>query len=275
MDWRGRDIDLDDHLVDDPDDPDGPDGRETGPDYDRDDGWTSETSSGLALAGFLWVVFIGLTVLAIGPLSRFDAAFNLAPPPPSWLPVLHILDRMGQRAVCLPVLGVVIFFMGRRGGSWSWRPAIVSGVSVFFLNLIVGILKLALGRESPHTGDPAFFVGGIAYPSGHTDNVILVYGLAAYLLMHYGHVGTRTRVVLWSVVAFLCALMTFTSLLEHWHWFTDLIAGLLVGGGVLQMTATLDKVVPVIDLRRGWRQAVRQLVSALDPRTSRGPASHV
>ena len=242
-------------------------------DTDPDDGWTSETASGFALAGFLWVVFVALTLLAIGPLSRFDAAINLDPPPPSWLPVLHFLDRIGQRAVCLPILGAVIFWMWRRTG--SWRPALVSVASVFFLNLVVGILKVVLGRESPHTADPAFFVGGLAYPSGHTSNIVLVYGLAAYLLMRYGRVGTRVRVALWSGVAFLGVLMTFTSLLEHWHWFTDLVAGLLVGGAVLQMTASVDRVVPDVSLARGWRQAAREVVSALDPRTPRGPASRV
>lgn len=242
-------------------------------DGDPDDGWTSETASGFALAGFLWVVFVALTLLAIGPLSRFDAAINLDPPPPSWLPVLHLLDRIGQRAICLPILGAVIFWMWRRTG--SWRPVVVSVVSVFFLNLVVGILKVVLGRESPHTADPAFFVGGLAYPSGHTSNIVLVYGLVAYLLMRYGRVGHHARIALWSGVAFLGALMTFTSLLEHWHWFTDLIAGLLVGGAVLQMTASVDRVVPDVSLARGWRQAAREVVTALDPRAPRGPASRV
>ena len=42
------------------------------------DDWTSEVSSGLALAGFLFLVFIGFTLLAMGPLISLDAYFNLA-----------------------------------------------------------------------------------------------------------------------------------------------------------------------------------------------------
>ena len=52
------------------------------------------------------------------------------------------------------------------------------------LNLAVLVLKLALGRGQAGT-DPAFFVGGMAYPSGHTANIVLVYGLVAYLLSRY------------------------------------------------------------------------------------------
>ena len=72
-----------------------------------DDGWTSEVSSGFALAGFLFLVFIGFTALALGPLMAIDAYMNIGPPPREWLPFLLVLDRIGQRAVCLPLLAVV------------------------------------------------------------------------------------------------------------------------------------------------------------------------
>ena len=69
--------------------------------------WTSEVSSSYALAGFLFAVFIGFTLLVMGPWIGIDAFFNVRRPPDGWLPVLHVLDRIGQRAVCLPILGAV------------------------------------------------------------------------------------------------------------------------------------------------------------------------
>jgi hypothetical protein len=77
------------------------------------DDWTSEVSSGLALAGFLFLVFVGFTLLAMGPLISLDAYFNLAAPPRGWVPFLHVLDRIGQRAVCLPILAVATIVAGR------------------------------------------------------------------------------------------------------------------------------------------------------------------
>ena len=88
-----------------------------------DDGWTTEISSGLALAGFLFLVFVGFTLLAMGPLISLDTYFNLDPPPPGWVAYLHVLDRIGQRAVCLPVLAVATWWpaaTGSRGAPrWS------------------------------------------------------------------------------------------------------------------------------------------------------------
>jgi hypothetical protein len=231
------------------------------------DGWTSEVSSGLALAGFLFLVFVGFTFLAMGPLISLDAYFKLDPPPRSWLPFLHVLDRIGQRAVCLPVLAVVTIVCCRRRS--SWRPAWLVAASVFGLNLLVLILKVLLGRGQPASVDPAFFVGGIAYPSGHTSNIMLVYGLVVYLLGHYGQVRPGVRRGLWAAVFLLSLTMVLTSLTLDWHWFADLIAGLLVGSTVLQLTATVDAALPPTALHAGPLELLR----TVRRRARRGPPS--
>jgi membrane-associated phospholipid phosphatase len=235
-----------------------------------DDGWTSEVSSSFALAGFLGLVFLALTLLAIGPLAKFDAYFNLAPPPPSWRPWLHVVDRVGQRAVCVPILAVVAYLLCRR--TESWRPAVVAAVAVFVLNLVVLVLKVGLGRGAPLSADPSFFAGGMAFPSGHSANIVLVYGMIAYLLLTYGQVGRRTRVLLWLMVPVLALIMVLTSMTLNWHWFSDLVAGLLVGGMVLQLAAAVDLVVPDTGYAHGFRAGTRELVDFLRRRSTGGPA---
>ncbi len=202
------------------------------------DGWTSPVSSALALAGFLGVVFVGFTLLALEPLMAIDAYFNLEPPSPTWVPILHVLDRVGQRAICLPILGVVVFLCWRR--SRSWRPPIIAAVSVFCLNLLVLILKVGLGRGQPSAADPSFFIGGMAYPSGHTANIVLVYGLAVYLLGRYFGVSRRAYGAMWTAVALLSVMMVVVSMSLNWHWFADLVAGLIIGGLVLEVTVAVD-----------------------------------
>lgn len=202
------------------------------------DGWTTPVSSALGMAGFLGLVFAGFTLLAAGPLMALDTYFNLAPPPEPWLPVLHVLDRIGQRAVSLPILGVVVFLCWRR--TRSWRPVLLAGAAVFTLNLLVLILKVGLGRGQPGFADPAFFVGGMAYPSGHTANIVLVYGLAVYLLGRYLRVSPRTYALGWVLVVGLSVVMVAVSMTLNWHWFADLVAGLLVGGVVLELSVATD-----------------------------------
>lgn len=240
---------------------------------DPDDGWTSAASSAFALAGFLFLVFGAFTLLAMEPFIRYDAYFNLDPPPRSWVPFLHVLDRVGQRAVALPILAVAAFVVCRR--TRSWRPALVAGCAVFALNLVVLVLKLVLGRAAPNTADPSFFAGGMAYPSGHSANIVLVYGLIAYLVTEYTNPSRRTRAVLWGVVGVLSVTMVATSLTLNWHWFADLVAGLLVGGVVLELTAGVDRATPDDGLVAGRLRTVATRLRPLWPRTSRGRAGHV
>jgi membrane-associated phospholipid phosphatase len=225
-------------------------------------GWTSEASSAFALSGFLFVVFIGFTLLAMGPLVGIDAFFNLSTPPPGWRPVLHVMDRIGQRAICLPVLvaATLVCCRYRR----SWRPAWLALGSVLLLNFVVGVLKLSLGRAEPGTANPAFFSGGMAYPSGHTSNILLVYGMAVYLLSHYRGVSPRVQYALWAAVSLLSVLMVATSLTLTWHWFADLLAGLLIGASVLELTVGIDATLPAAAFTRApWR-----VLASLRPKRS-------
>jgi len=132
------------------------------------------------------------------------------------------------------------------------------------------ILKVLLGRGQPEAADPSFFVGGMAYPSGHTSNIVLVYGLVAYLLSHYRNVSRTLVRVLWSAVGLLSLTMVITSLTLNWHWFADLIAGLLVGGVVLQLTAAVDTAVPQTALDGGSRRLVGMLRRRLGRRPRQG-----
>ena len=68
--------------------------------------------------------------------------------------------------------------------------------------------------------------------------------------------------------------MVVTSLTLNWHWFADLIAGLLVGGLVLQLTVALDAAVPRTALDGGPRRALRALRRRLDPQVPTSVLPH-
>jgi hypothetical protein len=67
--------------------------------------------------------------------------------------------------------------------------------------------------------------------------------------------------------------MVVTSLTLNWHWFADLIAGLLIGGVVLQLTAAVDTAVPQTALDDRPRQLLRMLRGRFghEPRATTAP----
>jgi len=188
-----------------------------------------EVPWGLALTASFALV----TLLFLGPLQAVDVELN-RPWRQSWPELrdtVRLVMRLGQRAVALPVLFAFAVYVARRAR--SWRPVVLSVVAVLAVNLAVGLLKLATGRETPRTGDPDFFEGGIFYPSGHSANAVLVYGLTAYLAYRFLPDRHRLAGGLLVLTTAVSLAMLVGSLYLQTHWLSDLVAGWLVGGAVL------------------------------------------
>jgi len=205
--------------------------------------YTRPLRGSLTVAAVLGVTFVGYTWLVInwGPFIRLDDLLDRNYHVQSLWPVLSRVDRVGQRAVCLPILAVVVAATAWRHR--SWRPALLAGIAVFSVNLLVLIAKVAMTRGRPVSGR-GFFSGGDMYPSGHTANVLVVYGLCFHLITHYGQVSARTKRLLLRAVCVLSVVMFATSLTLRWHWFSDLVGGFMVGGAVLALTVGIDAALP-------------------------------
>ena len=205
---------------------------------------TTPLSRGLALSALLVIGFVLFTWFVAGPLksAQIDQNLNRDYPIDAYRDLLVALDRVGQRAVCLPILAVVVAWVATRHR--SARPILVALVGVLAVNIAVWVLKLWLGRGQPVSNRAGFFVEGQAYPSGHAANIVMVYGLAVYLVAHYTLVRPLTRRILAGIVGGLMVLMTVVSVLLRWHWFTDLVAGYLVAGALLALIVAVDAAVP-------------------------------
>lgn len=160
------------------------------------------------------------------------------------LPFADWADRIGQRAVCLPLLFLLVFVIWRRYG--FRRPIVIAIVGNLGLNFIVGVLKLATARQSPRSGEPEFFLGNVLYPSGHAGNVVFVYGLMAVFALRYGMVHPRRKPILVAGVAGITGLMFLISMYRDTHWLTDLVVGAMLGGIALELAMIADRQWPWI-----------------------------
>ena len=200
------------------------------------------------------VVFFVYTLLVVNwqPFIRLDETLNRNFHVQSWWPVLHIVDHVGQRLLCVTVLFAICGYVSWRHR--SLRPVALCVTGVFLENLVVLLGKLALSRGHPLDHSTFFSGNGDDYPSGHSANVIVVYGLCYWLLARYGLATRRARQIYGVLVGVLTLVMFTTSLLLRWHWFSDLMAGVLVGGAVLVFVTGVDQWVtfssPLLEIRR-------------------------
>ncbi len=153
------------------------------------------------------------------------------------------LDDLGLRGVTATVLLIAAALIGRRFN--SWRPLNLSVLSLIFLNLFVGVAKIGFGRcKAREDFDICLFTDGMAYPSGHTANALVTWGLLAYIIFRYTHKDPFEGLRLYWVVGVMTIAVCIASLIRNTHWFTDLLGGMFLGGAILVLVVAIDRFIP-------------------------------
>jgi len=178
---------------------------------------------------------LGVAVLTGSPLVELDTAVLRWAPEAHWPalhPLLSVWVLLGQRAVCLAIAAAWLGWRAVRGR--DLRPLFVLGLATLLLNASVGLVKTVVGRLGPlqlgpvaaHRGASTIFAGGTIFPSGHTANAVVTWGLLAWLARRHRRV--------WGVVAALLAVSVgLTTIYLGTHWVSDVLAGWAAGGLVL------------------------------------------
>ena len=157
--------------------------------------------------------------------------------------ILLALDDLGLRsltATCLLVVAVLIAYQFK-----SWRPINLSVAALLLLNGIVGVAKIIFGRSKPRLHLDVHHAGVVgSYPSGHSANALLTWGMLAYLIFRYTKFWATKLHILYSVVGIVTAIVCLVSLLRNTHWFSDLIGGAFLGGAILVFLIAADRAWP-------------------------------
>ncbi|MFJ8309204.1 MULTISPECIES: phosphatase PAP2 family protein [unclassified Streptomyces] len=163
-----------------------------------------------------WLVELDWKVMLFRPYEHW----------PQWHAFLDYFVVLGQRG---PTAVMVMAWLGWR--SWrqhTLRPLLTLGAALLLLNMTVGSVKLGLGRLGPHyatqIGSAELFAGGDIFPSGHTANAVVTWGILAYL-------ATTPRARRWlSVISAMVALgVGATTVYLGTHWVSDVLLGWAAG----------------------------------------------
>ncbi len=184
-------------------------------------------------------IYVTEQVLASGVLVDFDYYVHylrLDQRYPSVYTPIFYLVMIGQRGpTAIPAFIVAAVLAWRRR---SWRPVLMLGLSLLVLNLVVGAGKVWTARLKPSDNSTALFSGGIIFPSGHASNVVVTWGIAAYLLVRYGPLRKyRIGVIVTTIATLVVGL---SSIYLDTHWVTDILAGWLIGVAIVMASVWAD-----------------------------------
>ncbi|MFI8518275.1 phosphatase PAP2 family protein [Streptomyces sp. NPDC085481] len=214
------------------------------------------TRTRLALFGGTLAFYLASVVLVLLStwLVTLDWKIMLFRPYQQW-PDLHaFLDYyvvLGQRG---PTAVMVAAWLGWR--SWrqhTLRPLLSLGAALLLLNVTVGAVKLGLGRLGPHyatqVGSAELFAGGDIFPSGHTANAVVTWGILAYLAT-----TPRARRYLSALSAVVALGVGLTTVYLGTHWLSDVLLGWAAG---LLILLALPWCEPLIAIAEAWILALR------------------
>ncbi len=188
-------------------------------------------------------------VLSTSWLVRLDWQLMLFRPYKQW-PGLHaFLDYfvvLGQRG---PTAVLIAAWLSWR--CWrqrTLRPLLVMASALFLLNVTVGAAKLGMGREGPHyanvIGSNEMFLTGDIFPSGHTANAVVTWGILAYLAT----TPTARRTL--SVIAAVFALgVGATTVYLGTHWVSDVVLGWAAGLLILLALPWCEPLIALVERR--------------------------
>jgi membrane-associated phospholipid phosphatase len=158
---------------------------------------------------------------------------------------LLALDDLGLRsltATCLLTVAVLICYIFK-----SWRPINLSLAALLLLNGVVGLAKIEFGRSKPRLNIDIYHSGIVgSYPSGHSSNALLTWGMLAYLIYRYTKFGASKLRFLYLLVGSITLVVCLVSLLRNTHWFSDLIGGAFLGGAILVFLIAADRAWPSV-----------------------------
>lgn len=191
-----------------------------------------------AVACVVGFAVLSMAIFGQGPLLEIDrsVAGTFAHHRPHWL--IRVFEVETSTAAFYPaaafllVCSTAVALLDR-----AVRPLLIGLGGVALAGVSVATGKQVIGRSRLPFAADTFGAGGTSYPSGHTTMAVVVGGCLLLLLVR----RMSTAIRRWCIVVLVAysGVTGFSRVYLQNHWFTDVLAGWLLGTAIVCVLAIL------------------------------------
>lgn len=194
------------------------------------DAWTAALL--VVLAGVaVWAAFVGYGPAELDGPALGESIENRSPGLTAVAITVTTIGDTASMAVLAVLVGVFCWFRGRR------VDAVLAVVAMGTASLVFTTIKRILDRPRPPATDRLVTVGNESLPSGHATMSIVVIG--TIVVLAWPALAAAGRAVLLVLGAAWVGAVGATRVYLGVHWFSDVIAGWLVGAAWLAVCVTV------------------------------------
>lgn len=198
---------------------------------------TSVVVGATALAGEVYEAVMRADDIAV--VDRPLLAWILTIRTPTLSSVIAFYSNTGGPVLQPIITGAVVVFL-----CWRWRsmtPLVLTVIALAGSLLMTVAGKDLVGRARPALTDAIPpYEHSPSFPSGHTLNATVIAGIVCYLMLHWFR--TRGMRTLWvTLMTVYAATMGLSRVYLGHHWFTDVVAGWLLGLAWIAVVITMHR----------------------------------
>ena len=144
-----------------------------------------------------------------------------------WLnAVMRNVTWLGSNAALIPLIAALMIFLAVfRRNIWG---SLLAALALAGADLLYNVIKPIVERPRPPVAIHLVEVSSFSFPSGHATAVTACFGMAAALLA--ARRSLRVKALAGVGAAIVIVLVGFSRIYLGVHWFTDVVAGVALGG---------------------------------------------
>lgn len=200
-----------------------------------------DRTSSFLVGGLVAIVAVALLVLT-DVADPFDAGIIGLVRDPARESLLSFLGPVTELGSTRAVTAVAVVTLVLGFTVAPWRHGVLGAATIGIAALGVQLVKAVVARDRPDALDPLIVERGFSFPSGHASLSMVAYGILAVLLARAFLPGS-VRIFLIAAVGVLVFLVGLSRVWLGAHYPTDVIAGWLIGGVVVELFALFTRAV--------------------------------